>query len=103
MAAVGGMLASAVIKETMGKLGSAIGGEVKLHWNFKRDLEELKDMLESIEAVLDDAERRSIKEKEVRLWLMRLKDASDDISDMVDEFETTTSRQAARKVYILDL
>lgn len=100
MAAVGGMLASAVIKETMGKLGSAIGGEVKLHWNFKRDLEELKDMLESIEAVLDDAERRSIKEKEVRLWLMRLKDASDDISDMVDEFETTTSRQAARKPFI---
>lgn len=97
-AAIGGMLASAVIKETTRKLGSAIGGEINLHRNFRRDLESLKDALESIEAVLEDAERRSIKEKTVQLWLQRLKNASYDISDMLEEVEAETTRHAARKV-----
>uniref|UniRef100_A0A0D9XQA8 NB-ARC domain-containing protein n=1 Tax=Leersia perrieri TaxID=77586 RepID=A0A0D9XQA8_9ORYZ len=96
-AAIGGMLASAVTKETTRNLGSLIEGEIKLQWNFKRDLQGLKDALESIEAVLEDAERRSIKEKTVQLWLQRLKNASYDISDMLEEFEVETTRHSARK------
>lgn len=86
-AAIGGMLASAAIKETTRKLGSAIGGEIKLHRDFRRDLECFRNTLESIEAVMEDAEKRSIKEKTVQLWLNRLKNASYDICDMLEEFE----------------
>ncbi|CAN6371517.1 unnamed protein product [Urochloa humidicola] len=92
-AAAGGMmLASAVVKEATTRLGAAIGGQIKLRWNFNKDLQQMKDTLESIEAVLQDAERRSFNdEKTVQLWLKRLKDAAEDITDMVDVYEARTA------------
>jgi predicted PP-loop superfamily ATPase len=90
MAAVGGMLASAVIKVVMKQIASAIAGKIKLHKNMKKDLENMKMTLESVEAVLRDAERRSIIDDSALLWLKRLKDAMFDISGMFDEFEADT-------------
>ncbi|KAM0884043.1 hypothetical protein ACQ4PT_031273 [Festuca glaucescens] len=95
MAAVGGMLASAVIKLVIKQIGSAIGGEIKLHWNMKKDLEKMKMTLESVEAVLSDAETRSVTDNSALLWLKRLKDAMYDISDMLDDFEADTDLWAA--------
>ncbi|KAM0884054.1 hypothetical protein ACQ4PT_031275 [Festuca glaucescens] len=90
MAEVGGMLAPAVIKVVIKQIGSAIGGEIKLHWNMKKDLEKMKMTLESVEAVLSDAERRSLTENSSLMWLKRLKDAMHDISDMLDDFQADT-------------
>ncbi|XP_047082955.1 disease resistance protein RGA2-like [Lolium rigidum] len=95
MAAVGGMLASAVIKVVIGQIGSAIGGEIKLHWNMKKDLEHMKTTLEWVEAVLSDAETLSVTDNSARLWLKLLKDAMYDISDMLDDFEADTDLWAA--------
>jgi hypothetical protein len=91
MAALGGMLASAVIKVVIKQIGSAIGGEIKLHKNVKKDLEIMKLTLESVVAVLSDAETRSITDNSALLWLKRLKDAMHDISDMLDDFEADAS------------
>lgn len=96
MAEVGAMLTSAVLKMMGEKIGSAIGGRIKLQWDFNDDLKDMKMTLETIEAFLKDSERRSIKEKSVRLWLRRLKNAMYNISDMIDGFEAETTR----KVYI---
>jgi hypothetical protein len=98
MAVVGGMLASAVLKVVTQQIGDAIGGQARLQWNFRKDLEKLRTLLESVEAVLMDAERRSIKDLTVLLWLDRLKNAMYDISNMIDEFEANT-KPASRKVY----
>uniref|UniRef100_A0ACD6A5G8 Uncharacterized protein n=1 Tax=Avena sativa TaxID=4498 RepID=A0ACD6A5G8_AVESA len=95
MAAVGGMLASSVIKVVIGQIASAIGGEIKLHKNMKKDLQNMKMTLESVEAVLSDAETRSVTDKSALLWLERLKNAMYDISDMLDDFEADTSLWAA--------
>uniref|UniRef100_A0ACD5W9S6 Uncharacterized protein n=2 Tax=Avena sativa TaxID=4498 RepID=A0ACD5W9S6_AVESA len=95
MAAVGGMLASAVIKVVIGQIASAIGGEIKLQKNMKKDLQNMKMTLESVEAVLSDAERRSVTDKSALLWLERLKDAMYNISDMLDDFEVDTGLWAA--------
>ncbi|XP_047085466.1 uncharacterized protein LOC124696848 [Lolium rigidum] len=95
-AAVGGMLASAVIKVVIKQIGSAIGGEIKQHWNMKKDLEKMKMTLESVEAVLSDAETRSVTDNSALLWLKRLKDAMYDISDMLDDFEADTDLIGAR-------
>lgn len=73
--AVAGLLASAFVSIAKNKLGSALGQQATLLWNFGKDLEEMKDDLETISAALEDAERRSVKEQLVRLWLKRLKDA----------------------------
>jgi hypothetical protein len=81
------MLASAVIKVVIGQIASAIRGEIKLHKNMKKDLENMKMTLESVEAVLSDAEKQSITDDSALLWLKRLKDAMFDISGMLDDFE----------------
>ncbi|XP_051179420.1 uncharacterized protein [Lolium perenne] len=95
MVAVGGMVASAVIKLVIKQIGSAIGGEIKLHWNMKKDLEHMKTTLEWVEAVLSDAETLSVTDNSARMWLKLLKDAMYDISDLLDDFEADTDLWAA--------
>ncbi|KAM3195969.1 hypothetical protein ACQJBY_071904 [Aegilops geniculata] len=89
-AVVGGMVASGVIKMVIKQIGSAIVGKIKLHKNLKKDLQKMKMTLESVEAALRDAERRSITDSSALLWVNRLKDAMYDISDMLDDFESDT-------------
>ena len=98
MAHVAGLLASAVVSAAGAKLGSAIGDEVTMLCSFKDDLKDMKDTLEYMEAALKDAERRSVKEELVQLWLKQIKNAAYDISYMLDEFQAD-SEPASRKVY----
>uniref|UniRef100_A0A453HKW9 Disease resistance protein RGA3 n=1 Tax=Aegilops tauschii subsp. strangulata TaxID=200361 RepID=A0A453HKW9_AEGTS len=100
MTEIGGMLASAVLKVVTQQIGSVIGSQVRMQRNFSDDLEKLRMLLESVEAVLKDAERRSIKDAAVRLWLERLKNSMYDISNVIDEFEANT-KPAARKFAIM--
>ncbi|XP_044955674.1 putative disease resistance protein RGA1 [Hordeum vulgare subsp. vulgare] len=97
MSHVASLLASAVIPVVANKLGSVIGDEVTMLCSFKNDLKELKDTLEYMEAALKDAERRSVMEELVRLWLKRLKNAAYDISYMLDEFQAN-SEPTSRKI-----
>ncbi|KAM0871727.1 hypothetical protein ACQ4PT_039211 [Festuca glaucescens] len=90
MAELGGMLAAAILKVVGDQISSAIGGQITLQKNFHEDLKKMKMALESVDAVLEDAERRSITDKSTCLWLKRLKDVMYVISDMIDEFEADT-------------
>jgi len=62
-----GFLTSAVVNIAKDKLASAIAEQANLLWNFGDDLENMNSVLESISAALQDAERRSVKEKLVQL------------------------------------
>ena len=73
MAELGGLLASDILKVVCQRIGLVIGDRIKLQANFIHDLEGMKMTLESVAALLNDAERRSIEEETVRLWLKRLK------------------------------
>jgi hypothetical protein len=77
------MLASSVLNLVSHQISEVIGGQIKLQLDLDKDLKKMKMALESVEAVLKDAERRSIQDAAVRLWLKRLKDAMYDISDML--------------------
>ncbi|XP_066355948.1 putative disease resistance protein RGA3 isoform X1 [Miscanthus floridulus] len=92
LAGVGEALASVVLKEVSLKLGSAVGQQIKARWNLERDMEEIKSTLGIVQAVLRDAERRSVREEAVNLWLKMLKDAAYEISDMFDEFEVKLTK-----------
>ncbi|XP_072997686.1 putative disease resistance protein RGA1 [Typha latifolia] len=87
MVIVGELLASAVVKELVRKLGSGLWSEIGLLWNFKNDLEDMKTTLLSIQSVLSDAEERSLNDEFVRVWLKRLKSAAYEIDDMLDQFQ----------------
>jgi hypothetical protein len=80
MADVARLLALAIVTQVGAKLDSVIEDQVSMLCCFVDDMEDMKATLESMEAPLEDAEKRSIKE-EVRLWLKRLKNAALYISD----------------------
>ncbi|CAN6221583.1 unnamed protein product [Urochloa humidicola] len=96
-----GWLTSAVVGIAKDKLASAIKEQANLLWNFGNDLEEMKLVLESISAALQDAERRSVKEQLVQLWLKRLKNAALDISDMLQDYQDSSDQLTAKKPRLL--
>jgi hypothetical protein len=94
---VSGLITSAVVKTTSDKLSSAITEQAGLICNFSSDLVDMKDTMESMAAVLKDAEKQSVKKESVRLWLNRLEHAALDISDMMDDYQDTET-QTTEKV-----
>jgi hypothetical protein len=93
---VAGFLTSAVIKIAVGKLGSAITEQGSLAWNFSDHLQDMKDTMESIAAVLKDAEKKSVVTEQARLWLKRLKNAAQGISDMMDNYQDQRAQQVRK-------
>ena len=81
-----------------GEINSVISGKIKLHRKLRNDLENMKMMPESVEVVLGNVERESIKHKSMLLWLNRLKDAANDISDMLEDFEDETDFNLVCKI-----
>ncbi|CAL5046357.1 unnamed protein product [Urochloa decumbens] len=96
-----GWLTSAVVGIAKDKLASAIKDQANLLWNFGDDLEEMNSVLESIAAVLHDAERRSVQEMLVQKWLKRLRQTALDISDMLEDYQDTCHRLIAKKPKVL--
>ncbi|WVZ50136.1 hypothetical protein U9M48_001422 [Paspalum notatum var. saurae] len=96
--AVAGLLTSAFVGIAKDKLGSAIAQQANLLWNFDGDLEDMMDTLETISAVLEDAEKRSVRESSVRLWLKRLKDAALDISDILEDYQDISDQATTAKM-----
>ncbi|KAH9717489.1 hypothetical protein KPL71_021832 [Citrus sinensis] len=62
--------------------------QVRLVTGVKKQVKKLTSNLRTIQAVLNDAEQRQVKEKSVRLWLDQLKEASYDMEDVLDEWIT---------------
>nr|CAD1828956.1 unnamed protein product [Ananas comosus var. bracteatus] len=80
-----------LVKEVLGKLGSALWDEIGLLRSFKHDADDLRSNFSAIQAVLLDAEEQSSAGKEshaLRDWLRKLKDAAYDADDLLDEIRT---------------
>ncbi|XP_044475258.1 putative disease resistance protein RGA3 [Mangifera indica] len=90
-------MAEAVVSGVMQQLISIIDQEtqqgVKLVFCVHKEVKKLRSNLEAIEVVLVDAEDRQVKEKNVRLWPDRLKQASYDIEDVLDEWNYAILKQ----------
>ncbi|RWR91855.1 putative disease resistance protein RGA3 [Cinnamomum micranthum f. kanehirae] len=66
--------------QSLGRLGFLFVG-------VEGEAKKLEKTLSEIQALLNDAEARQIREESVRLWLSELKDAAYDAEDIVDEVE----------------
>uniref|UniRef100_A0A6N2MJY1 NB-ARC domain-containing protein n=1 Tax=Salix viminalis TaxID=40686 RepID=A0A6N2MJY1_SALVM len=62
--------------------------EVNLVVGVKNQVDKLKSNLIDIQYVLEDAERKQVKDKAVRVWLDKLKDVCYDMDDVLDEWST---------------
>jgi hypothetical protein len=92
-----GSLTKSVVKIAVNKLSSAIAQQGNLAWNFNNHLQDMKCTMMTIEAVLMDAEKQSVTKKEhARLWLKRLKNAAQDISDMMDNYQDQMAEEVRK-------
>ncbi|XP_008385024.3 putative disease resistance protein RGA4 [Malus domestica] len=94
-------MADAIVSPLLEKLASTtyqyVAGEVKLVLNVKKEVEEFAWNLQAIESVLEDAERRQMKEANVQNWLDNLKEISYMMVDVLDEWHTDILRQEVEK------
>ena len=81
-------LGSLIASEFKDWLGSLFASEVTSIVNVEEEVEKLKLKFQAIQAKLNDAEERQVKEKAVKLWLERLKDVSYEMDDVLDEWNT---------------
>ncbi|XP_070683227.1 disease resistance protein RGA2-like [Malus domestica] len=94
-------MADGIISMLLDRLASTVyeyvDGEVKLVLDAENDVEEFAGNLRAIQAVLEDAEQRQVKEARVRIWLDQLKDISFQMVDVLDEWNTDMLRQQVEK------
>ncbi|XP_062008115.1 putative disease resistance protein RGA3 [Rosa rugosa] len=62
--------------------------EVRLVVGVEKEVAKITSNLKAIQAVLEDAEKRQVKEAIVRDWLEKLKDVSYEMDDVLDEWTT---------------
>ncbi|KAL9448531.1 hypothetical protein AB3S75_015925 [Citrus x aurantiifolia] len=88
---------STILEQLISFTAEEIKQQVKLVFGVEKEVKSLTSHLQAIQVVLDDAEEKQVKDKAVSLWLSRLKYASYNIEDVLDEWIT-----ARRKLQIED-
>nr|GMD06629.1 putative disease resistance protein RGA3 [Ipomoea batatas] len=85
-------LISGVVKELINILKHQ-AQDLKRAFGVEKEIANLSSKLENISEVLDDAEKRSFKEKGIKLWMENIKDFCYQLDDVLDEWRTRTLRQ----------
>ncbi|XP_075655825.1 putative disease resistance protein RGA1 [Castanea sativa] len=81
-------MARALVSAIAEELGSIIASELRLTVSVKEEVQKLESKFRTIQAVLNDAEKRQLKDEAVKLWLDKLKDVSYEMDDVLDEWNT---------------
>ncbi|BFG19408.1 hypothetical protein CerSpe_056820 [Prunus speciosa] len=92
-----GALVSMVLEQLASITRKQIEEEVSLVVNVDREVENLILHFNAIQAVLQDAEERQVKDANVRNWLRNLEDVSYDINDVLDEWNTEILKHQIEK------
>ena len=86
------LMADALLSIVLERLASVVEQQIRdeltLVLGVEAEIQSLTDTLRSVRDVLEDAERRQMKEKSVKGWLERLKDTAYQMDDVVDEWST---------------
>ncbi|XP_058107194.1 disease resistance protein RGA2-like isoform X2 [Magnolia sinica] len=77
------------------KLKTVLQDEVALLVGVNSEIEKLSSTFTLIQAVLEDAESRRVKDKAVTIWLEKVKDVAYDVDDILDEWRTEALRPQA--------
>ena len=81
-------LVSALLEQFASIVAWEVEQEIRLVVGVDKEVQKLERNLQTIKAVLDDAEKRQLKEEAVKLWLKNLKDASYEMDNVLDEWNT---------------
>ncbi|KAJ4717932.1 Disease resistance protein [Melia azedarach] len=91
-------LVSVVLDQLASILVEQVKAKVKLVVGVEEEVKKLTSNFRAIKSVLEDAENRQVKENAVRDWLDKLKDASYDIEDVLDEWKTEVQKLQMKEV-----
>ncbi|KAI6693447.1 hypothetical protein NL676_021157 [Syzygium grande] len=90
-------IATAILKSIASEIakpgGSFASQEIQLLCCAKDELKSLQDIVQTIQAVLLDAEKKQWHDNQVKLWLRRLKDVLYDVQDLFDDVATENLRR----------
>ncbi|XP_042486550.1 putative disease resistance protein RGA3 [Macadamia integrifolia] len=78
-------MVDAVLRVVLQNIDSLLQQEFGLVWGVDREMRRLSDTLDTIRDVLEDAEMKQFKDKAIKGWLKKLKDAAYDADDILDE------------------
>ncbi|XP_048320317.2 putative disease resistance protein RGA3 [Ziziphus jujuba] len=81
-------MAEALLTVTFENLNSLIQKGFGLVWGVNKEMEKLSSILSTMCAVLEDAEERQLRDRAIKNWLQKLKDAADaadELDDILDE------------------
>ncbi|XP_050209247.1 disease resistance protein RGA2-like [Mercurialis annua] len=81
-------LVSVVLQQLSNALAAEIQQEARLLFGGEEEVQKLSTALTAIRAVLNDAEKKQVKESSVQVWLQELKAISYDLDDLLDEWNT---------------
>ncbi|XP_030958419.1 putative disease resistance protein RGA3 [Quercus lobata] len=90
-------MAVALVSAIVERLGSLVSSEFKLTVTVKKEVEKLARKFRTIRAVLNDAEKRQLKEEAVKLWFEKLEGVSYEIDDVLDEWNTVMIKSEIEK------
>ncbi|XP_057772162.1 putative disease resistance protein RGA3 [Salvia miltiorrhiza] len=83
-------MADAVISVVVERVAAIIEDQIRYEVNLVRGVEkevlDLSDKLNTIKNVLDDAEKRGVKESSVKNWLKKFEDTTYEMDDILDEW-----------------
>ncbi|XP_034929775.1 putative disease resistance protein RGA1 [Populus alba] len=85
-------LVSPILEQLSAVVAQQVQEEVNLVVGVKKQVDRLKSNLLDIQSVLEDADRKQVKDKAVRNWVDKLKDACYDMDDVLDEWGTAILR-----------
>ncbi|GMI63552.1 hypothetical protein like AT3G14470 [Hibiscus trionum] len=86
MAEIASIFVSPIVSSLTETVATLIHDKYVAIKGVKENLEKLLDTLETIRAVLEDAEQRSAYDRSLKLWLSKIKDAAFDAEDILDTF-----------------
>ncbi|KAJ8755412.1 hypothetical protein K2173_019210 [Erythroxylum novogranatense] len=84
-------LLSVVLKQLASAVETGIQRELSLLFGGQNEAENLATTLTAIRSVLNDAEKKQVKESSVRVWLEELKSIAYHLEDVLDEWNTRIS------------
>ncbi|KAF7852284.1 hypothetical protein BT93_L4578 [Corymbia citriodora subsp. variegata] len=88
IAGIAGEIIAKLVPQALEKVGKL--------WGIKHELEVLRDAVSTLQAVLDDAEEQYYKNRQIQVWLEKLKDAFYDAQDVLEELNIEVIRRELR-------
>ncbi|XP_060207754.1 putative disease resistance protein RGA3 [Lycium barbarum] len=85
-------MAEAFLQILIDNLSSFIREELGLFFGFKEEFKKLSSRFTKIQAVLEDAQEKQLKDKSIKDWLQKLNIAAYEVDDILDECKTKATR-----------